>query len=177
MSLPPKELRVSRPPNERPWGIFGVSVTPPTKIKGGGAPDYLRLADTPAHPPLSGSMMSTNSGYSRQVGQSRSSSGVQGPHSSSCSHPSLDTGAEISSFLSHGKRDGRPGWSVLPWVPLSPTLTGSSPTRPCPRLAPQKSLTPLDLPGSHPPTFVPNLSGASPMGAPPLLSSGQQVLL
>lgn len=180
VSLPPKELRVSRPPNERPWGLWGLSHSSHKNQRRRG-PGYLRLADTPAHPPLGGSMTSTNSGYSAQVGQGRGSrraSAATTREQLLSSFPGhRDTGAELCSFPPRGKWDGRPGWSVLPWVPLSPTLTGSSPICPCPRLAPQKNLTPLDLPGSHPPTIVPNLSGASPMGAPPLLASGQQVLL
>lgn len=123
VSLPPKELHVSRPPNERPWGLWGFSHSSHKNQRRRG-PRYLRLGDTPAHPPLSGSMTSVSSGYSSRAGQSHTSSRVQGPHSSSQSHPSLDTRAEICTFPLDGKWSGRPGWSVLPQVLCLPLSQG-----------------------------------------------------
>lgn len=85
VSLPPKELRVSRLPNERPWGSLGSQPLLPQKSKEEGP----RISQISRHtrPPSTRWVYDVN-----QLWIQCSSRAGPRPHASSCSHPSLDTG-------------------------------------------------------------------------------------
>lgn len=116
VSSPPERLHVSRPPNERPWGLWNLSHSSHKNQRRRG-PRYLRLRDISAHSPLSGSVTSTSAGYSPQAQtepQERQGAGTtsEQPVSSFHGHQGGNP-----NFLPCGKWSGRLGASFLSQAP------------------------------------------------------------
>lgn len=170
VSSPPVKLHVSKPPNERPWGLWNLSHSSHKNQRRRG-PRYLRLGDTSTHTPLSGSVTSTSAGYSPQAQtepQQRQGAGITSKRPV-LSFPGHQGGNP--NFPPCGKRSSRLGASFL---------SQAHPTHSRRHIHahawPLRILSPIGY-AWLPLAIVPNLPRVSPMGAPPLLPSGQKVPL